>query len=220
MDYVKIYEKIIKQAKHRELEGYGELHHIIPKCVGGSDEKSNIVKLTAKEHFICHLVLLRIYPDSQELQYAAWAMANQTNNIKQNRNYKVSSRTYEELRQLAAKNTSERLKGKLLTESHRNKMSATRTGQKKSTYKKKELKFQHKCESCTKLFKSADSKGKFCPECKKPRKCVCGCGQEVKTAGKLYARGCKTRGKTYSEIYKEKTPTNGFKKGNKFGKLR
>lgn len=39
---------------------YIERHHIIPKSLGGSNDKSNLVSLTAKEHFICHALLCRM----------------------------------------------------------------------------------------------------------------------------------------------------------------
>lgn len=44
--------------------------------------------------------------------------------------------------------------------------------------------------------------------------CKCGCGNIVKTPWKEYARGCKTRGKTYLEIYGTDTPNNGYKSGD------
>jgi predicted DNA-binding protein YlxM (UPF0122 family) len=40
---------------------YGEKHHIVPKSLGGSDSSDNIVKLTAREHFICHALLAEMY---------------------------------------------------------------------------------------------------------------------------------------------------------------
>jgi hypothetical protein len=63
MDYKKIYNNIIDNRKNNILEDnqYGEFHHIIPKSLGGSDEKENIVKLSAREHFICHLLLSEMY---------------------------------------------------------------------------------------------------------------------------------------------------------------
>lgn len=81
-------------------------------------------------------------------------------------------------------------------------------------YKAKELKFEHTCESCKKVFKSGDVKGRYCVECKQPRQCKCGCGTLVKTPGKDFARGCKVRGKTYEEIYGTSTPACGFKEGS------
>jgi len=56
MNYQKIYDQIIERAKNRKLEGYKEKHHIIPKCLGGPDNKENLVELTAREHFLCHLL--------------------------------------------------------------------------------------------------------------------------------------------------------------------
>lgn len=39
---------------------YLESHHIIPKCLGGNNDKSNLVLLTAREHFIVHILLLKM----------------------------------------------------------------------------------------------------------------------------------------------------------------
>jgi hypothetical protein len=44
---------------HKEGRVYYEKHHIIPKCMGGTNVKSNIVLLLAKEHYIAHLLLTR-----------------------------------------------------------------------------------------------------------------------------------------------------------------
>lgn len=64
MDYNRIYRELIENAITRNpLIGYTETHHIIPKCVGGTDAKSNLVDLTAREHFIAHLLLTKIYDD-------------------------------------------------------------------------------------------------------------------------------------------------------------
>lgn len=64
MNYQKIYKEIIENRKSNPLskEVYGEVHHIIPRCLGGSDEKENLVKLSAREHFICHALLAEMYP--------------------------------------------------------------------------------------------------------------------------------------------------------------
>jgi hypothetical protein len=64
MDYKKIYNSIIEKRKLNKLpkDVYGEKHHILPKSLGGDDSKNNLVRLTAKEHFICHLLLSEMYP--------------------------------------------------------------------------------------------------------------------------------------------------------------
>lgn len=57
--YTQIYYNIISNALSRASidTAYTEQHHIIPKSLGGTNEKSNLVALTAKEHYICHLLL-------------------------------------------------------------------------------------------------------------------------------------------------------------------
>jgi hypothetical protein len=58
--YTIYYYSIINLAKHKEPVGYCERHHIIPKSLGGSDTTDNIVALTAREHFVCHLLLTKM----------------------------------------------------------------------------------------------------------------------------------------------------------------
>lgn len=59
MNYKRIYDSIIENAKNQIREGYLEKHHIVPKSVGGSDDKSNLVLLTAREHYLCHWLLAK-----------------------------------------------------------------------------------------------------------------------------------------------------------------
>lgn len=71
MNYQKIYDAIIEKAKLRdEIECYYEKHHIIPKSLGGLDSIENLVKLTFKEHFVCHRLLTKIYPKENKMHYA------------------------------------------------------------------------------------------------------------------------------------------------------
>lgn len=64
MDYRKIYYSIIENRKLNELskEVYGEIHHITPRCLEGDDNEENLIRLTAREHFICHLLLSEMFP--------------------------------------------------------------------------------------------------------------------------------------------------------------
>lgn len=68
MNYAKLYNKIVNRRLINNYEGYTEEHHIIPRSLGGTDDKNNLVKLTAKEHFICHLLLTKIY-EKDTLEY-------------------------------------------------------------------------------------------------------------------------------------------------------
>lgn len=74
MNYQKIYEQLIYRAKTRVLDDYCELHHIIPRCMGGSDDKSNLVELTPEEHYLAHQLLVKIYPTNRLLLNAAVMM--------------------------------------------------------------------------------------------------------------------------------------------------
>lgn len=74
MNYQKIYDNLIEKSKNRVLEGYSEKHHIIPSCIGGTDDSDNICSLTPEEHYLAHLLLVKIYPNSSGLVFAAWNM--------------------------------------------------------------------------------------------------------------------------------------------------
>lgn len=70
MNYYKIYNQLIEHAvirnsvklKHDDPNYvYLETHHIVPKSLGGKNDKSNLVNLTAREHYIAHLLLFKYY---------------------------------------------------------------------------------------------------------------------------------------------------------------
>lgn len=80
--YTTWYFNIINAASER-IESdqiYYESHHIIPKSMGGNNSKSNLVRLTAREHFICHLLLVKaVEPEfKKKMNYAYWRMCNVT----------------------------------------------------------------------------------------------------------------------------------------------
>lgn len=100
MNYVKIYYSIIEKRKIDIPTGYVEEHHIIPRSLGGSDDKSNLVKLTAKEHFICHLLLTKMYKKGSNEYYkmcSAFLMML-VSSKDHNGNRYISSKKYEHLR--------------------------------------------------------------------------------------------------------------------------
>ena len=66
MNYKKIYDKLIEFRKNNPTNGYFENHHILPRSLGGSDDSQNLVSLTAREHFIAHLLLTRIYNEGPD----------------------------------------------------------------------------------------------------------------------------------------------------------
>lgn len=81
MNYEKIYNSLIERAKNRTLEGYKEIHHVIPRCLGGSDDPSNLAALTPEEHYLAHQLLIKIHPKNKKLIKAACMMIpNRPNN--------------------------------------------------------------------------------------------------------------------------------------------
>ena len=92
------HDNIINRAKNRKLSGYKERHHIIPKCLNGSNDKSNLVNLTAKEHFVVHMLLCKFTNgDVRKKMLCAFnAMCIQFN---KGRRYKITSRISQKLRE-------------------------------------------------------------------------------------------------------------------------
>jgi hypothetical protein len=75
MDYMAIYTRIIERARDRNLTNvYSERHHIVPKCMKGNNDASNIVRLTPEEHYVAHQLLVKIYPGHIGIAMALKAM--------------------------------------------------------------------------------------------------------------------------------------------------
>ena len=70
MNYQKHYDTLIARGQRTLIHGYRENHHIIPKCMGGSNNKENLVYLTAEEHYVAHQLLIKIYPQEYKLKLA------------------------------------------------------------------------------------------------------------------------------------------------------
>ena len=58
--YTRWYNQITDRARARSIDTYTETHHIKPRSLGGTDDTDNLVKLTAREHFICHWLLVKM----------------------------------------------------------------------------------------------------------------------------------------------------------------
>lgn len=98
------YHKIISHYQTTSVEGFTESHHIVPKCMGGTDERSNLVDLPPRAHFIAHYLLTKMHPSNRKLKHAFAMMG--INNQHQNR--KQTGQLYE----LSKKARSEALKGR------------------------------------------------------------------------------------------------------------
>lgn len=111
--YTKLYYQIITPTLNRELNTYKELHHIIPRSLGGTDDKDNLTYLTAREHFICHWLLVKMTEGQarSKMIYALQGMRAQ-NDSQQRYETKITSRVYEHYRIEHARIHSETMKGK------------------------------------------------------------------------------------------------------------
>lgn len=101
MDYRKIYNDLCirGQIRIKEVGVFYEKHHIKPRSFGGKKNKENMTTLTLKEHYVAHLLLVAIYPDSPAMHNALWNMCNITpKNNEGYERYKPSSRTFERIR--------------------------------------------------------------------------------------------------------------------------
>lgn len=75
MNYLNIYNNLITRSSNRgSVQLHTEMHHIIPRCLGGNNDVSNLVKLTPEEHYLAHQLLVKIYPDNYKLIHAATMM--------------------------------------------------------------------------------------------------------------------------------------------------
>lgn len=101
MNYTKIYNNLIEFRLKNKYIGYTEKHHILPRSLGGSDDKENIVELSAREHYICHLLLTKMYEYGSSEYFKmlnAYIIMSFGKSDNHKRNYKINSRCYEKLR--------------------------------------------------------------------------------------------------------------------------
>jgi len=94
MNYKKIYNDLINSRKklvRSKKDNYYESHHILPKCLGGSDDKDNLVLLTPREHYIAHWLLTKIHPTNYKIWFALGLM---TGMLSPKANRQFSSRYY------------------------------------------------------------------------------------------------------------------------------
>ena len=133
MNYTKLYKELIHKAKERDMvDGYTEIHHIIPKSEGGSNDKDNLVVLTGREHFIAHKILWMETPTNYS-RAATYHMMSNHRGIKWGATYeevrKVFTGENHPLRQ--AKNRIKQLEsvmGKPKSDEHKKKISQALKG--------------------------------------------------------------------------------------------
>jgi hypothetical protein len=112
--YTKWYYNIIISAQSRtSVVGYTEKHHIIPKSLGGDNSSSNLVRLSGREHFVCHWLLTKMVNNTRhKFQLAKALNCMQWLITADQERYKISGRKFENIRENYSKIFSENQKGK------------------------------------------------------------------------------------------------------------
>lgn len=96
--YSKWYNNLIHKAQLRgSIQGYKETHHIIPRSFGGDNIKSNVVQLTAREHYVAHALLWKmkfegIYGSKMAFAFNTFINKMTTKERGVNHTYTISSR--------------------------------------------------------------------------------------------------------------------------------
>lgn len=133
MNYQRIYDQLVEKRQTDLWESLGENHHIIPTCLGGLNDVSNLVKFSYREHFIAHQLLVKIHPENRKLINAANMMmycnghkfnARRHSWVKERWKAAVPKKQRPEV----GRKISAAMKGKVQTLEHRQKNSAANSG--------------------------------------------------------------------------------------------
>lgn len=105
MSYKEYIEKILNdRPNERASDGYQEKHHIVPKCLGGTNDDENLIWLYAEEHYYAHKLLALENPNNEKLQYPWWMLSTRNQE-------KISAEEYAAARANVAKTMSDNHKG-------------------------------------------------------------------------------------------------------------
>jgi hypothetical protein len=126
--YTRIYYALISNARSRNFKskkeaksalGYVERHHIIPRSIGGDNSNTNLVYLTAREHFICHWLLIKMVHQENRGKMEMAINMMKSKSAKQHRySTPITSKVFQKYKALAAMAQSKSIKGKPQSEGH------------------------------------------------------------------------------------------------------
>ena len=159
MNYEKIYYDLVLSAKlYPKKSDYYENHHIQPSSMGGSDNQSNMVKFTAKQHYIAHFLLWKHYKSIGDIK-SKHKMARAFNMMRRDKTGKryVSS-TYEIAKKAFSEAHSLSQKGKYVSPETKKKLSIAGKGNQHAKGNKNRLGKKHSDETKRKI--SEKSKGR------------------------------------------------------------
>ena len=161
------YQRIYKQLTAKDMiADYTEKHHIIPRCMGGTDDPSNLVRLTPEAHYVAHQLLVKIYPTNDKLAFAAHRMTS--GKLRNNKLYGWLRRKHSLAlkNRIISKETRSKIgaanKGKIVSADTRAKISAYKKGKSPSAETRAKLSAANKGKSPsieTRVKLSVASKG-------------------------------------------------------------
>lgn len=136
--YIKLCDSRQSLARTKGKDEYFELHHILPKSMGGDDSPNNLVLLTGREHMIAHILLTKCTAGSsyRSMIHAAWKMSMR---------FTVKPRVYEKLKSERSRILSMRMKGSAnpmfgktfnMSDQHKNRISKANRGKVRTTAQK------------------------------------------------------------------------------------
>jgi hypothetical protein len=141
MNYAKHYNALMSKARLRgKPAGYAERHHVVPRSLSGTNDKSNLVWLTAREHFVAHVLLAKIHGGSQ--WFAVMMFAAGSRRV-------VNGRLYDMAKRKHAVWMSENFRGVPHTTAHKAAISRGMVGNKNTAGRP--LSEQHKASISTAL---------------------------------------------------------------------
>ena len=134
---------------------YTEVHHILPKCQGGTNDKSNLVRMPVRYHIMAHILLSKAYPDNIYLAYSAHILM-ECKNGKELFSTRLASMVRENFRKSrigthhsdeTKRKISESQKGKIISKEHVERLRLLNTGRKHSEETRKKMSESHKKEN-------------------------------------------------------------------------
>jgi len=177
------YMRLIEYAKQNPPDGRVEKHHIVPRSMGGSNSKDNLIPLSPRWHFVAHWLLWKAYKNSK-MANAFWTMAccNQE---------RINSKTYSIVREVAAQSISKARKGIIISDKHKAILKELMTGRVVSQETREKLSKASKgkkrsAEVCAQM--SERNKGKKHSEETKAKMSAAKKGKPSNTAGKTFKK--------------------------------
>jgi hypothetical protein len=135
--YTSWYYSIIAKRQAEPAFGYTEKHHIVPTSLGGANSKTNLVRLTAREHFVCHKLLAKmtVGADRSKMVKAVWILKHTRRS-----HLPMNSRSFALLREEYARAAHATSLGMKASEETKAKMSASHSGKPKSEEHRQNIK--------------------------------------------------------------------------------